>query len=529
MKLPSSMATQHPDSASRYVPIQHEVEEAVDALTPQPEGLGIEELMIDFEGKMTPYHQTAEIAHQLIAKGLIPGKDVALTPRISNATEETVFRQLMALMSIVEADYDIVKASPGVGGIEEVILPMVKGADDLIKLRRRIADIIELAHKEFGLIRDPNALQVIALIEGIPAMLNFTSLYGDYLNQAAPLGFTQKRLRYMIGKSDSALSYGMTASVLAVKIMNSQAYKLGENRGLKVAPILGGGSLPFRGHITFDNLDNILRDYAGVRTITIQSGIRYDQDSQVAKNLITSLKVELKKTKPKIYNDGDKAFIKDCLVIFALAYAKIFNRVAEQVIGLADVIPKQRDRLTSRGPSGYARPGIDPAELIPFTDITVLHDELKKIKASELTALPRAITFTAALYSVGLPPEFLGTGAAVAKLIELKGREGLYRLLHFYPGLKDALGFAGRFLHLEVAAKFFTAEVIDSVRTGLALLEKHLDIRLLDRGDKSYQTLLEIIEPLVRQVAHGSSLGEEDLALLRSCMIRLGKLRGSLG
>lgn len=529
MKLPSSMATQHPDSASRYVPIQKEVDEAVNALTPQPEGLGIEELMIDFEGKMTPYHQTAEIAQKLIAKGLIPGIDVALTPRISNATEETVFRQLMALMSIVEADYDIVKTSPGVGGIEEVILPMVKGADDLIKLRRRIADIIELAHKEFGLVRDPNSLQVIALIEGIPAMLNFTSLYSDYLNQAATLGFKQKRLRYMIGRSDSALSYGMVASVLAVKVMNSRAYMLGDRRGLKVAPILGGGSLPFRGHITFDNLDNILRDYAGVRTITIQSGIRYDQNSQVAQNLIKSLKVELKKTKPKIYNEGDEDFIKDCLVIFALNYAKIFNRVAEQVILLADVIPRQRDRLTSRGPNGYARPGIDPSELIPFTDIAALHTELKKLKSSELTAIPRAITFTAALYSVGLPPEFLGTGAAVAKLIEIKGREGLYRLLHFYPGLKDDLDFASRFLHLGVASKFFAGEFIDTVRKDLLLLEKYLDIHLLDRGDKSYQTLLEIIEPLVRQVALGSSLGEEDIALLRSCMIRLGKLRGSLG
>ena len=36
--------TQHPDSASRYVPIQEEPEEAISSLTPPPEGLGIEDL-----------------------------------------------------------------------------------------------------------------------------------------------------------------------------------------------------------------------------------------------------------------------------------------------------------------------------------------------------------------------------------------------------------------------------------------------------------------------------------------------------
>src|SRR3972149_12121178 len=170
MRIPTTMGTQHPDSASKYIPIQEEADEAVRALTPAPEGLGLEEFMIDFEGKMTPCHQTADIAHRLLAHGLLPGRDVFLTPRMSSATAETVFRQLMSLMSIIEADYDIMRGHEQ-GAIEEVILPMVKGADDLIVLRRRIADIIELAHKEFGLERDPNSLQIIPLVEDIPNML----------------------------------------------------------------------------------------------------------------------------------------------------------------------------------------------------------------------------------------------------------------------------------------------------------------------------------------------------------------------
>ena len=123
-RIPATMATQHPDSATVYVPVQKEPQEALDVLTPVSSGgLGLNEHMIDFEGKMTPYIQTSEVVLRLVSEGIIPGKDVSVTPRIPSASQETVFRQLMALMSIMEAYYRVhdVIAAPS---IVEVIHPM---------------------------------------------------------------------------------------------------------------------------------------------------------------------------------------------------------------------------------------------------------------------------------------------------------------------------------------------------------------------------------------------------------------------
>lgn len=523
------MGTQHPDSAGKYIPIQEEAAEAVAALSPPPAGLGLDEFMIDFEGKMTPYHQTAEIAHLLLDKGLVPGRDVWLTPRISSATEETVFRQLMALMSIIEADYDLMRSADSVGGIGEVILPMVRGADDLTVLRRRIADIIDLAHKEFGMERDPNALQVIPLVEDIPNMLGFADFYRTYHEQCGRLGFTNRRLRFMMARSDSAMIFGLVASVLATKLMISDAAFLGDDLGLESAPIYGGGALPFRGHVTVENLPNLLKDFGGVRTITIQSGLRYDHEPGSAAQAASFLKGALPVATARRFDAGEKAFIKDVLVRFAAEYMEIFSLVAPLSAKLADIIPQQRDRLTRRGPTGYARRAPDPAELTALTDDRDLWARLTALKMPDELSIPRAIGFTAALYTVGVPPEFLGIGPGLAAVAAAHGREGVDRLLGLYPGLAHDLDFAGRFLSLKVARRFFAPTFVDSLTRSIGETEKYLDITLLGRRDQAYETLLEIIEPLVRQTIRGESLGEEDRALLRSCTARLGKMRGSLG
>ncbi len=297
-RIPATMATQHPDSATTYVPVQKEAEEAVKVLMPTRQGgFGIEEYMIDFKGKMPPYVQTSEVVVGLISKGLVPGKDVFITPRIPSVSQETVFRQLMALMSIMEAYYRIHKETTE-PSIVEVIHPMSKSAQELIDTRKRILDVIDLTNHEFNISIDPQVIRVVPLIEEIPELITIKKLLTDYVRGCENLGLNENILRIMLGRSEAALGYGHLPSVLTNKLAISDCHTYGSDYGVTIAPIMGAGALPFRGHITLENVDSLLNDFRGLRTVTIQSSLIYDRDRKSTVKLIKRINDDLQKTKP---------------------------------------------------------------------------------------------------------------------------------------------------------------------------------------------------------------------------------------
>jgi len=73
-RIPVVMATQHPDSAKKYLSIQQEVDEALDVLINGCDnGLSYDEYNIDYEDKLTPYHQPSQIVAKVLSQGIIPG------------------------------------------------------------------------------------------------------------------------------------------------------------------------------------------------------------------------------------------------------------------------------------------------------------------------------------------------------------------------------------------------------------------------------------------------------------------------
>lgn len=419
MFIPATMMTQHPDNAKEYISIQQEPDEAVEALKSQKDGgLGIGEVMVDFEGKLTPYHQPLQIALELYGNNIIPGKDVLITPRLTSAGKETVFRQLMCIMAVVETNITMFEKT-GRQAIKEVIIPMCESAKDIIDVYNRVKSVIELGNKNFSTKFDENSIGVIPLLEDASTLLNVDRLLGKFIEVVDVMDTKPKYMRYMIGRSDSALSYGMISSVLAVILSLYKAKEWSKKSGVEVYPIIGCGTLPFRGQLTYENIDNFLTTYAGVRTITIQSAVRYDHDKDEAKALIDYINKNITSYKDREFTEEDIVLMKNIMGIATKHYLNAFMDIIETAANVSMFIPKNRDRLAAkkRGLS-YSREFVD---IQSFADLVVDEDikqELLKISTNTTAAIPRAITYTASMYTIGMPPEILGTGRALKEIKE---------------------------------------------------------------------------------------------------------------
>lgn len=521
MRLPASMATQHPDSASRYVPVQDEVEEAVDCLRPSPEGLGCEEYMVDYEGKMTPYHQTAQLVSRLMAEGTIPGEDVFVTPRIPSAAEENVFRQLMTILSVVEANFN-----SGSNSVVEVVHPMARSAAELVDTRERIDQAVKLAKNGRGEGLRGEDVALIPLVEDVPSLIDSGRLMEAYVEECRErLGLDVETLRVMLGRSDPALQYGMVPAIISNKLAVAGLHEL---EGVEVGPIFGGGYLPFRGHVSEDNVENLAREFSGIRTATVQSGIRYDRGREATQILTAKLREELPGRSPLEVSRGVRESLTDVAGRFAEAYLPFLYRAAGSVGRLADLIPSQRDRLTRTGEMGYSRDVPAVEQLAALCSDDDLSRGLIELKRDRLPPLPRAIKFTASLYTIGLPPEFVGTGRGFESL-STGERE---QFLDSYRSFEDDLSAAAPYVDLRNASEFLPDEAISMAGRDVEVLGDYFDLELGSARDL-YSILSETMRPIMKEVLFGESEiivdGEAERELLNSWILRLGEMRGSLG
>ena len=83
-------------------------------------------------------------------------------------------------------------------------------------------------------------------------------------------------MRVFIARSDPALNYGLITAVLLAKVALSKLSQVQKKTGVRMNPILGVGTMPFRGHLNPDNIENFLAEYKGLSTVTVQSAFRYD-------------------------------------------------------------------------------------------------------------------------------------------------------------------------------------------------------------------------------------------------------------
>lgn len=533
MKIPSTMATQHPDSATKLVRVGEEVDEALSCLKQSEDGIGCDEYLIDYMGKLTPYHQIGQIIRAM-GKQLdnTPGKDVFLTPRMVSSFRDEPFRQIMTLNAVMEGMYESTKIY-GEPGVREMIHAMTT-IDELRRTRDRARSILRMLQKDLKFAENSD-IQVIPLFEGMPELLSMRNILPKFTREVGGQ-------RIFLGKSETALVYGHAATSLAFKIALADMGAAGETVNTLYHPIFGGGCLPFRGHITLDNIDNVLSEYKGVKTYTVQSGMRYDHGRDKTRRLVEKIRSGTGATEFPVIESHDRDLLIKSIAIFARNYLEELLEIADRVIDAAALVPNQRERLLESSDVAYYQYIRNIEAFLPFCRNTDTRNKISRLNHGKLLGLPRSIRFTAALYSVGLPPEFLGTGSGLVEIGQKLGQAWLDRLTdEVFPSLREDISFASRFLGDTSANEPF---MTDKIRTGIDALREMVHFA---EPESSYISLSRVALSCLRDFWSGKNTMPERFAIMLSdgsvseyvnpsirenlskLILDMGLMRGSLG
>ena len=426
LSVPKVMSTQHPDNAMPapfadergVLKGDGEVDEAVDVFA-----LGCEEQMWDSEGKeadnqvvrklLTGYPAFFQNEFQL-------GRHVALTVRVPNPRVERDMRKSMveALQSVPSA-WDVAQSFYGEGHvppIQDVILPLTTSADELSMVEAYYRKVV--VGQEDEVLEDgqsvkdwvgeffPKRVRMIPLIEDMEHLLYCDRIVEEYVQ-----GRNLPYQRVFLARSDPALNYGIVAAELILKVGLLRLHELEGRLGLPLFPIIGAGSVPFRGHLTPVNVERSLIEYPSAQTFTVQSAFKYDYDRDTVRDGIAQIRNHERAEPMAIDHDHAQGIIDRT----TNEYQTNVQRLIRVIRSASAHVPRRRERRLHVGLFGYGR------TLGGVGEVT----------------LPRAISFTASLYSIGVPPELLGLASLTA--------EDLAFVREVYPSMDGDLRASLRF------------------------------------------------------------------------------------
>lgn len=463
-KIPSTMATQHPDHASipywhekAFIDVTNEAKETFLAFS----DLGIEEYKWDWEGKLVDEAVMERMFSEYFEyfKNKQIGKEKFLTFRLPNPKAETEFRLARAFLSIITSSALAKKIGFHTPPLFEVILPMTESAEEMIAVCEAFKEISELKHILYNFEDvDIKNLEIVPLFEQVNTIIRSSEILEKFINTyKQKFGSSPSYLRPYVARSDPALNSGIVPTVLSIKIAFSKYEKLSKKLKIPFFPVIGCAALPFRGGLTPETTKQFADEYSGVKTVTIQSAFRYDYDKELVKKGIESINTLLPKGKIRIITPSDEKILLKLIPYFEQKYKITVELLAPIINSIASHLPKRRERVQHIGLFGYSRG----------------HGKV---------SLPRAIGFTAALYSIGIPPELLGTGSGIKKAIEEKQMPVVEK---HYKYLKQDLIRAGRYLNKENLDKLIKKfPEIKSFKRKIKIIEEYLGEKL---GPKTFE------------------------------------------
>lgn len=387
------MSTQHPDNVqlpffaeSQDMSGDDEIQEAYYAFS----HLGCDEQMWDCEGKEVDDFVVRKLLtkYEHFFRNNRLGDNVRLTLRLPNPdVEKNEAKVLVEALESIPRSCDAANLFYGCEAppIHEVILPMTMSPESLNRVYYYYKDFVvgkqsqpfypgDITISEWIGDFKPREISVIPLFEDKEHMLEAHNIMRAYFKDK---DITHQRV--FLARSDPAMNYGMVSAILCNKIALNRLRKLSEDTGIKIYPILGAGSAPFRGHLAPDTVDKVLEEYPDVQTFTVQSAFKYDHP---VPEVIKAIKKLTGSEMTRGY-DIDEGKCLEVIDKVSEEYRRVIEHLAPIINYAASFVPRRRMRKLHVGLFGYAR-------------------------SVGKTTLPRVISFCAACYSIGLPPEVLG-------------------------------------------------------------------------------------------------------------------------
>ncbi len=451
------MATQHPDNAGKaywnsraFISTSAEIKECYLCFS----DLGIDEYNWDWEGKFVDEAVVDRLLHkyyQYFKKHQL-GQDKFLTFRIPNPRVEKQFRLARAFMVVITSSQLAQSLGFNASPIFETILPLTETAEEIIDLQQAFRELVGIEHRLLKMEDSIKHIEIIPLFEQVGKIMDSAQILRKYIKLHKKLfGVVPELIRPYCARSDPALNSGLIPTILSLKVALSSYIDLEEELGVRLFPMLGTGTLPFRGGLSPERIPDAINEYAGIATLVIQSAFRYDFPKRVVKEAISSINQHLPKVRAKRLKSKQVKAVRDTISLFESPYRGTIEDIAPLINRLSLQVAKRRERMLHIGLFGYSR-GIGNI------------------------SLPRAIPFTAALYSLGIPPELIGAGRGIKKAIKMGLWETVFPL---YINLKEDLMISGYFLNREnllqlAKRKSFWYDIMEDID----IIEKELKINL---------------------------------------------------
>lgn len=457
------MSTQHPDNVNlpffaenNQMGGEDEIQEAYYAFS----HLGCDEQMWDYEGKEVDNYVVKKLftKYESFFRSNVLGKDLFLTMRVPNPeVEKTEAKVLLETLESIPRCFDTAKIFYGedISPVFEVILPMTTSFESINRVHSYYSKFVvgkESSEISPGLkVADwigefkPKNINVIPLFEDKESLVNIDKLTGKYLD-----GKDISHQRVFLARSDPAMNYGLVGAVLLNKLALLKLHELSEKTGVNVYPIVGVGSAPFRGDLRPETTEQIGKGYPSVHTFSIQSSYKYDNSVGEVRKATEYLQ-ERNTGKPK---EMDVDSVLDVVERYSEEYQKQLVSFVPLVNEVAKFVPSRRKRKLHIGLFGYSR-------------------SMGEIQ------LPRAIKFTASMYSLGVPPELLALNALSEKDLDVLNEP--YHNFEF--DLKNALKY------YNPESSFVSDELkkaIEPFLKDVELNEEHID--LSKRIEKALRT-----------------------------------------